>query len=55
MATYHTCRNCGGSGSVRCPRCDGYGTMDTGDTCYYCQGAKTVVCPSCNGTGKVQD
>ena len=51
----HTCKNCGGSGKSKCPRCDGYGTMTSGETCYYCQGAKMVECPACDGNGQIED
>lgn len=57
MGEKRSCRCCGGSGKVKCPRCDGYGTMDDKkkSTCYYCQGDKVVDCPACDGTGMVED
>lgn len=50
----HTCRHCGGSGEVVCPRCCGDGKLGR-ETCYYCQGEGRVKCPACNGTGTIDD
>lgn len=47
--------NIGGRGKVKCPRCDGYGTMEKKSACYYCIGRKEVECPVCGGTGMVDD
>lgn len=57
MSEKHECRCCGGTGKVKCPRCDGYGTMDDKEhsTCYYCQGEKVIECPACGGTGVIED
>lgn len=51
----HSCRHCGGSGMMKCPRCDGTGTFHDGSTCYYCNGAKEVTCNACGGTGIIRD
>lgn len=57
MDRKYVCQCCGGTGKVKCPRCNGYGIMDNKDKsiCYYCQGHKKVVCPACGGTGMVKD
>ena len=57
MANKHICKYCGGSGKVKCPRCDGYGVMNDNQksTCYYCQGRKQIVCTACDGKGIIED
>lgn len=55
MSQKHVCKCCGGSGKVKCPRCDGQGTIEKKDSCYYCNGEKEVTCPACNGVGTVED
>ena len=50
----HLCRHCGGSGHVKCPRCDGTGKLGK-DTCYACDGDRVVECPVCHGEKYVED
>ena len=50
----HRCKCCGGRGKVRCPRCEGDGTIQ-GSKCYYCQGEGEVKCKACDGKGEVED
>lgn len=51
----HFCSCCSGSGEMKCPRCDGYGTFNDKSTCYYCQGSGKVTCSACNGKGYFED
>ncbi len=51
----HSCRCCGGSGQMKCPRCDGTGTFIDGTTCYYCKGKGRVECSACDGKGRIED
>lgn len=49
------CSCCKGSGQQTCPRCGGYGSMESGEVCYYCKGKKTIPCEPCDCKGYIDD
>jgi hypothetical protein len=48
QGTAPRCTNCGGSGKVRCPRCQAGAQQGS---CGTCVGSGAVPCPSCSGRG----
>jgi TolB-like protein len=53
------CAKCGGSGTVRCEKCDWKGEAVIGiksveTRCAECNGSGKKQCPGCNGTGKMR-
>ena len=58
MAHQETCYQCGGSGSVKCPDCQGKGESDTRyasiygrPPCSKCNRSGKITCPRCKGQG----
>lgn len=59
------CRDCGGTGTITCPVCNGTGVdprasdkdayervlRQYSQTCGYCNGRGRIPCPACSGTG----
>lgn len=52
-----TCKECGGRGTVKCPKCNDLGEVGNVISgyrkCDHCGGSSRLPCPVCHGKGEV--